>query len=190
MMPEILVEYATVLRSQDGRVFRVRAFGAKVPDTTRRWRGWLEFVPYAGGAAVATQSETTQPDRPSTIYWARGLRAAYLEGALGRALHGPAGRAVWVRQPARPSVAINRGSEKTATSKKKNKAAGKSRVIELGSVETLGKKLPAEKRFRAATSEDGEKTAVPADVVQPHGLNQKLNAWDRWLLKSLGIGLE
>jgi hypothetical protein len=172
-MPEMLVEYATVLLSQDGRVFRVRAFGAKVLDTTRRWRGWLEFVPYAGGAAVATQSETTQPDRPSTIYWARGLRAAYLEGALGRALHAPAGRAVRVRQPARPSVANNRGSERTETSKK-----------------AASKKLAAEKRFRAATPKHPRKTAVPADVVQPHGLNQKLNAWDRWLLKSLGIGLE
>jgi hypothetical protein len=93
-MAELLCTYTTALASHDGRLFRARAWGAQAADGTRRWNGWLEFVPLDGGHTVTTGAETTQPSRASTIYWATGLRAVYLEGALGRALKAPPGRAV------------------------------------------------------------------------------------------------
>ena len=51
------------------------------------WEGWIEFVPVAGGKPVRTARETTQPNRKDTLYWASGLTAVYLEGALRRALN-------------------------------------------------------------------------------------------------------
>jgi hypothetical protein len=50
------------------------------------WQGWIEFLPVAEGAAVRTKRETTQPNRAGVHYWATGLTAVYLEGALERAL--------------------------------------------------------------------------------------------------------
>jgi hypothetical protein len=52
----------------------------------RIWEGWIEFVPQGGGDALRTSRETTQPDRAALAYWATGLSATYLEGALARAL--------------------------------------------------------------------------------------------------------
>jgi len=41
------------------------------------------------GTAVRTPRETEQPNRDALVYWAEGLTAAYLEGALRRALEAP-----------------------------------------------------------------------------------------------------
>jgi len=49
------------------------------------WVGWIEFVA-AHGPLVRTPRETEQPNRAALVYWAEGLSAAYLEGALQRAL--------------------------------------------------------------------------------------------------------
>jgi len=48
------------------------------------WEGWIEFE---GPAAevLRTERETTQPNRDALIYWASGLSATYLEGAVARA---------------------------------------------------------------------------------------------------------
>ena len=113
-MAELLCTYTTALASHDGRLFRARAWGAKAADGTRRWNGWLEFVPLDGGDTVTTGPETTQPGRASTIYWATGLRAVYLEGALGRALKAPPGRAVSLATAAarmeKPATAAGSGT--------------------------------------------------------------------------------
>jgi hypothetical protein len=53
------------------------------------WQGWVEFQPIEGGPAVRSPRETTQPNRTDTAYWATGLSAVYLEGALRRALNRP-----------------------------------------------------------------------------------------------------
>ena len=52
------------------------------------WHGWLEFEPVDGCNVPALQSprETTQPNRTDAVYWATGLTAVYLEGALERAI--------------------------------------------------------------------------------------------------------
>ena len=52
-----------------------------------KWQAWLEFVPFGGGPALRSGRETTQPNRTDTVYWATGLTAVYLEGALQRALN-------------------------------------------------------------------------------------------------------
>jgi hypothetical protein len=50
------------------------------------WEGWIEFVAEDGSDVRRTPRETTQPDLDAILYWARGLSATYLEGALQRTL--------------------------------------------------------------------------------------------------------
>src|SRR5262249_49394914 len=50
------------------------------------WEGWFVFFPLTGGDALATDRETTQSKRDDVVYWASGISATYLEGALHRAL--------------------------------------------------------------------------------------------------------
>ena len=63
------------------------------------WEGWIEFLPIEPGEAVRSGRETTQPNRTDAMYWATGLTAVYLEGALHRALN------PLVRTPPRPIAA-------------------------------------------------------------------------------------
>jgi hypothetical protein len=80
---EVLVQFTDPVVSQDGETFLARACGAEAPDT--RWQGWIEFLPVDGGEVLRTGRETTQPNRADALYWATGLTAVYLEGALERA---------------------------------------------------------------------------------------------------------
>ncbi len=48
------------------------------------WEGWIEFVS-KDAVPIRTPRETEQPNRIALEYWATGLTAAYLEGALRRA---------------------------------------------------------------------------------------------------------
>jgi hypothetical protein len=64
------------------RQFRVRAFAERRRHV---WIGWLEFQPAAGGKALRTGDETSQPSKEAVVYWASGLEPVYLEGALDRA---------------------------------------------------------------------------------------------------------
>jgi hypothetical protein len=83
-MAEVLAEYPDEVIGEDGTRYAARACGAPVPSG--QWQGWVEFVD-ADGGAVRSGRETTQPNRVDTLYWASGLTAVYLEGALRRALH-------------------------------------------------------------------------------------------------------
>lgn len=84
-MAEVLVEYPNAIASSDGLLYAARACGSEMPDGL--WQGWVEFEPLAAGTPVRSARETTQPNRADTHYWATGLTAVYLEGALHRALH-------------------------------------------------------------------------------------------------------
>lgn len=86
-MSETLCQYQTPVRSSTGRLFHARACGAPLDGTV--WEGWIEFDPADGDPTIRTSRETTQPNRTDTEYWATGLSAVYLEGALKRALDGP-----------------------------------------------------------------------------------------------------
>jgi hypothetical protein len=84
-MAEVLVDYTELVARPDGTRYAARACGAETENGT--WHGWLEFVDPAGGETIRSGRETTQPNRTDTLYWATGLSAVYLEGALERALH-------------------------------------------------------------------------------------------------------
>jgi hypothetical protein len=84
VMAEVLVAYEGGVSGPDGRSYAARACGRERDDQS--WEGWLEFVPVGGGSAVRTGRETTQPNRGAIEYWAGGLTASYLDGALLRTL--------------------------------------------------------------------------------------------------------
>ena len=81
----VLLEYKWRVVTRTGGTFAVRACGAPADDGTRRWHGWLEFMPGGDHAPLRTPRETTQPSRAATLYWAEGITPVYLEGALRRA---------------------------------------------------------------------------------------------------------
>jgi len=84
-MPEVLVVFDAQLTSPDGRRWTAQACGGIADDNL--WEGWLEFLPYDGSdSPIRTARETEQPNRDLLIYWAQGLTAVYLDGALSRAL--------------------------------------------------------------------------------------------------------
>jgi len=84
-MDALIHEFARHVRDADGHLYKARAFGRQRSDRT--WIGWLEFSPRGSGGIVRrTRRETTQPSREALRYWAAGLQAPYLEGALVRAL--------------------------------------------------------------------------------------------------------
>ena len=84
-MAEVLAQFADPVVDEHGRAYRAQAVGGPTPDGM--WEGWIEFVPLGGGRPIHTARETTQPNKKDTAYWASGLTAVYLEGALRRALN-------------------------------------------------------------------------------------------------------
>jgi hypothetical protein len=81
-MAEVLLEFEGRFDGPDGRAYEARVCGREREDGS--WEGWIEFV--APDHVVATGRETTQPRRELLHYWATGLTAAYLDGALLRTL--------------------------------------------------------------------------------------------------------
>ena len=83
-MAEVIHDYGLV-RTAAGVVYHVRACGSEMDAS--RWQGWLEFHPIDGGETLRSARETTQPNLVDLAYWASGLTAVYLEGALERVLN-------------------------------------------------------------------------------------------------------
>jgi hypothetical protein len=83
-MAEVLVSFTQPTRSPTGDLYYGRAVGRLAPDGL--WEGWIEFALAGSEEVVITRRETEQPNRDDLKYWAQGLSAAYLEGALDRAL--------------------------------------------------------------------------------------------------------
>lgn len=83
-MAELLHEYTPVVTDPDGATYTVRSYGKQRDDGT--WIGWLEFEPDdPEDPTLATDQETSQPNRTAVEYWATGLEAVYFEGAFERA---------------------------------------------------------------------------------------------------------
>jgi hypothetical protein len=84
-MAELLVEFDTTIRADDGTNWHPRVWGAIADDAL--WEGWVEFLPAGTDdrEAIRTGRETEQPKRTDLMYWAQGLTQVYLEGALQRA---------------------------------------------------------------------------------------------------------
>ena len=99
-MAETLMVFQSLISGPDGVTYEPRACGAPMADGM--WQGWIEFVPVGGGAPVRSPRETTQPNRSDAVYWATGLTAVYLEGALRRAV----GEAPHVAPPASSQPAV------------------------------------------------------------------------------------
>jgi hypothetical protein len=97
-MAETLLQYQKPVLAPDGTRYEARACGE--PQRGGTWQGWLEFVPITGGTPIRTARETTQPNRADTVYWATGVSAVYLEGALRRALMPPVEVTPLPKQPA------------------------------------------------------------------------------------------
>ena len=83
-MAEVFVQFSEPVITPNGQIYYARACGSEMRDGL--WQGWIEFEPVAGGMVLRSGRETTQPKREDAIYWATGLTAIYLEGALERAL--------------------------------------------------------------------------------------------------------
>ena len=83
-MKEVLVEFENNWTGPDGKTYEARVCGRERED--KLWEGWIEFTPTDGSEVIHTDRETTQPNRDDTLYWARGLTFAYIDGALLRLL--------------------------------------------------------------------------------------------------------
>jgi hypothetical protein len=82
-MTHFVHQYATLLAAPTG-TYVARVYGHQ--QETGLWEAWFVFFPLAGGEPLATDRETTQSKREDVVYWATGISATYLEGALQRAL--------------------------------------------------------------------------------------------------------
>jgi hypothetical protein len=93
-MAEVLVQFDTDVRADDGTPYSPRVCTRRRDDGL--WEGWIEFVPSSADGSAAdplrTGRETEQSEREEVLYWASGLTAVYLEGALRRAREVAAGR--------------------------------------------------------------------------------------------------
>ena len=82
-MAEVFVEFTDPILDESGNAYTAQACGRALPDGL--WEGWIEFIPRLDGDVLRSGRETTQPNRQDLAYWATGLTAVYLEGALHRA---------------------------------------------------------------------------------------------------------
>jgi len=83
-MRSLIHEHSTRVIGVDGTKYVGRTYAECRHDGT--WFAWLEFEPLEWNKPMLhTEQETSQPNRAAVEYWAGGLQATYLEGALGRA---------------------------------------------------------------------------------------------------------
>ncbi len=84
-MAETFASFTDPVRHATGR-FHARAVGRHAEDG--QWEGWLEYESLDDdGPLVVGPVESRQPNRHDLAYWASGLTAVFLQGALERALH-------------------------------------------------------------------------------------------------------
>jgi hypothetical protein len=83
-MAEVLIQFDNAVTDDAGHSYVANVCGRQADDGM--WEGWIEFARRDDGVVLPTPRETKQPNRADLQYWARGLTAAYLEGALERAL--------------------------------------------------------------------------------------------------------
>jgi hypothetical protein len=85
-MRELIHRHSTLVQAPDDTLYTPHVLGQDRHDGT--WEAWIEFRPVTlrRGAILATERETTQPNREALFYWATGLEPIYLEGAFNRAV--------------------------------------------------------------------------------------------------------
>src|SRR5207244_11614276 len=83
-MDEMLREYPTLVGGADENAYVAQIWGRERDDG--RWQAWLVFVPVRRGEPRRTDRETTQSSRAAAKYWASGVTAGVLQGALTRSV--------------------------------------------------------------------------------------------------------
>ena len=83
-MAEVLARFANPISARTGERYFAQVCTA--PNDEGMWVGWIEFLPVEGGLPLRSPRETSQPNKTDAEYWAAGLSAICLEGALERAL--------------------------------------------------------------------------------------------------------
>ena len=96
-MAQTLTRFDSPVIRRDGNQYTVQACGRERDNG--QWEAWLEFENIETGEVLRTQRETTQPNEKDAAYWATGLSAVYLEGALDRVMNPPKLRAVELPPP-------------------------------------------------------------------------------------------
>lgn len=81
--PDVILELDKTVEGPDGRAYLARIRGHRIGEGV--WEGWVEFEPQDGTRVLRTDRETEQHAREDLEYWAAGLTATYLEGAMERA---------------------------------------------------------------------------------------------------------
>lgn len=75
--------YSEVVRDPEGRGYAASVHALERVDGM--WETWLEFRGLGRDVVLRTNRESEQPNRRAALYWASGLQASYLDGALLRA---------------------------------------------------------------------------------------------------------
>jgi len=83
-MDTLFQQFERPMTDGSGDTYLVFVQGRSRPQDT--WEGWLVFERQRDARRFSTPVETTQPNAQAVLYWASGLEATYLEGALERAL--------------------------------------------------------------------------------------------------------
>jgi hypothetical protein len=131
---EVLTRFTSTVSTTDGIRYAAQACAA--PNTDGLWEGWIEFVPVDGGPALRSPRETTQPNRRDAQYWATGLTAVYLEGALARALN-----PLVAKLPAPPTEPIFDGPAEAPVHTRSTKSPAVDAVLDPFSVYEKGEAL-------------------------------------------------
>lgn len=82
-MADLVLELDQSVTGADGRRYVARILGHRAGEGL--WEGRIEFDPQDGSAVLHTARETEQHGREDLEYWAAGLTATCLEGAMERA---------------------------------------------------------------------------------------------------------
>src|SRR5688572_16947939 len=85
-MAEVFRSFDEPIRHSTG-TYTARVVGRLAEDGM--WEGWFEFeaLPPGTSELIVSSAESRQPGRDTLEYWATGLSAVYVEGALDRAIH-------------------------------------------------------------------------------------------------------
>ena len=80
---DLVHTYAEVVRDSEGRGYAASVHAAERVDG--HWETWIEFQGLGRDVTLRTHRESEQANRRAVLYWAAGLQASYLDGALLRA---------------------------------------------------------------------------------------------------------
>lgn len=82
-MNDLVHTFSEVVRDPEGRGYSAAVHAHERIDGL--WETWLEFRGLGRDVTLHTRRESEQPNRRAVLYWASGLQASYLDGALLRA---------------------------------------------------------------------------------------------------------